>query len=148
MLAQTVETHTTYGVRLWKLCSTLGNKEVATMNSQLPRWRLPASHQELLRIALRGSHSSGSGLSLAQRTAIKQICLAPERHHFEPEDFLIAFKLAIVDAANAVGIPPGPERNELLARLVTAYIEEFYRTPRMITNSDAAHTSADVQPSI
>jgi hypothetical protein len=46
---------------------------------------------------------------------------------FEPEDLLVAFKLALVDAANDVGITPGPDRNDFLSRLVTAYIEEFYR---------------------
>jgi len=53
----------------------------------------------------------------------------PERKHFEPEDFLIAFKLALVDAANDVGIRPSPERNDFLSRLVSVYIEEFYRFP-------------------
>lgn len=65
-----------------------------------------------------------------QRAVIRRICSAPERLTFEPEDFLIAFKLAIVDAANAAKIPPGPERNDFLARLVSVYIEEFYRAPQ------------------
>ena len=65
-----------------------------------------------------------------QRAVLRRICSAPERGSFEPEDFLIAFKLGLVDAANDVGIRPGPERNDLLARLVSAYIEEFYRSPR------------------
>jgi hypothetical protein len=64
-----------------------------------------------------------------QRMVLRQICSAPERMSFEPEDFLIAFKLAIVDAANDVGMPPGPERNDFLSRLVSVYIEEFYRYP-------------------
>jgi len=64
-----------------------------------------------------------------QRSVLREICSAPERKHFEPEDFLIAFKLALVDAANDVGIPPGPERNDFLSRLVSVYIEEFYRFP-------------------
>lgn len=138
------------------------------MNSQLPRLRLPPSHQELLRIVLGGA-SEGVVVSPEQRAAIRQICSAPERHEFEPEEFLIAFKLAIVDAANDVGIPPSPARNEFLARLVTAYIEEYYRAPLAdgnrierlggqsfsaggallaITDSDGAHTSPDAQPSI
>ena len=61
---------------------------------------------------------------------MRKICSAPERANFAPEDFLIAFKLAIVDAANDVGIPPGPERSDLLSRLVSAYIEEFYLVAR------------------
>jgi hypothetical protein len=139
------------------------------MNSQLPRWRLPASHQELLRRLLVGT-SGDVVVSSEQRAAIREVCSAPERYRFEPEDFLIAFKLGIVDAANDVGIPPGPDRNEFLARLVTVYIEEFYRGPLAdgngaaahqnaknlnagnpflgITSSDAARTSPDAQPSI
>jgi hypothetical protein len=143
-------------------------RSVTSMNSQLPRWRLPASHQELLRRVLVGT-SEDVVVSSEQRAAIREICSAPERYRFEPEDFLIAFKLAIVDAANDVGIPPGPHRNEFLARLVTVYIEEFYRAPLAdgngaahqnaknlnvgnpflgITSSDVARTSPDAQPSI
>jgi hypothetical protein len=138
------------------------------MNTQPPRWKLPPSHQELLRVVMRGSPDDVV-VSSEQRAAIRQICAGPERHRFEPEDFLIAFKLAIVDAANDVGIPPGPDRNEFLAQLVTVYIEEFYREPledgngserenghsfrggavlRALTNSDVAHTSPDAQPSV
>lgn len=75
---------------------------------------------------LEGS-SPESMVTSEQRAAIRRICSAPERQIFEPEDFLIAFKLAIVEAVNAVKIPPGPERNDFLARLVSVYIEEFYR---------------------
>ena len=71
----------------------------------------------------------GHTVTHEQRMALRQICSAPERIGFEPEDFLIAFKLALVDAANDVGIPPGPDRNDFLARLVSVYIEEFYRSP-------------------
>ena len=119
------------------------------VNSQAPRWRLPPSHQESLRTALRVS-ASKSSVTPEQRTVIRAICSAPERYRFEPEDFLIAFKLAVVDAANDVGIPPGPERNDFLAKLVSVYIEEFYRLPignGTLTNSDAARTSPDGQPS-
>ena len=119
------------------------------MNSQPPRWRLPPSHQESLRTALR-SRPSESIVTAEQRAAIRGICSDPERYRFEPEDFLIAFKLAIVDAANDVGIPHGPERNDFLARLVSVYIEEFYRLPignGAITNPDVARTSPDARPS-
>ena len=74
-------------------------------------------------------------VSAEQRSVLRQICSAPERKYFEPEDFLIAFKLALVDAANDVGIKPGPERNDFLSRLVSVYIEEFYRFP---SNGDGA----------
>ncbi len=104
--------------------------------SQPPRRRLPSAHQELLRNALDGG-AAGKIITQEQRTAIRQICMAPEKQSFAPEDFLIAFKLALANAANDVGIPPGPERNDFLARLVSVCIEEFYRSaPR----SDGAKT--------
>jgi hypothetical protein len=77
-------------------------------------------------------------VSAEQRSVLRQICSAPERKHFEPEDYLIAFKLALVDAANDVGIPPGPERTDFLSRLVSVYIEEFFRFP---SNGDGARTA-------
>jgi hypothetical protein len=73
--------------------------------------------------------ASSKTVSAELRSVLRQICSGPEREHFEPEDFLIAFKLALVDAANDVGIPAGPERNDFLSRLVSVYIEEFYRFP-------------------
>jgi hypothetical protein len=96
--------------------------------AQPPRWRLPVSHQESLRTVLDGLAPEMT-VTAEQRAVIRRICAAPERQTFEPEDFLIAFKLALVEAANAVRIPPGPDRNEFLARMVSVYIEEFYRAP-------------------
>ena len=116
------------------LSEPLDEVRVALTNSigadnQPARWRLPPSHQESLRSVLEASGPE-SKVTSEQRAVIRRICSAPERQTFEPEDFLIAFKLAIVDAANAAKIPPGPERNDFLARLVSVYIEEFYRVPQ------------------
>ena len=118
------------------------------VNSQPPRWRLPPSHQESLRTALRNT-ASETTVTGEHRAVIRRICSAPDRQRFEPEDFLIAFKLALVDAANDVGIPLGPDRNDFLAKIVSAYIEEFYRVPGLpaFTNSDVAQTSPDARPS-
>jgi hypothetical protein len=81
-----------------------------------------------LRTALARS-GTGHTVTSEQRAIIQQICAAPEKLTFAPEDFLIAFKLALANAANSVGIPPGPERNDLLARMVSVCIEEFFRLP-------------------
>ena len=119
------------------------------VNSQSPRWSLPPSHQESLKTAL-GNSASETTVTGEHRAVIRRICSAPERHRFEPEDFLIAFKLALTDAANAVGMPLGPERNDFLAKLVSVYIEEFYRFPGpngAITSSDGARNGADARPS-
>lgn len=43
-----------------------------------------------------------------------------------PEQFLIAFKGATVEAARELGTPIGPDSNGFLARLVSVFIEEFY----------------------
>ena len=105
--------------------------------SQPQRWSLPPAHQELLRNALAGG-AAGKIITPEQRGVIRQICMAPEKQSFAPEDFLVAFKLALANAANDVGIAPGPERNDFLACLVSVCIEEFYRSaPR----SDGAKTA-------
>lgn len=109
------------------------------MSSQPQRWRLPASHQELLRSAL-GAGVTNKSVTAEQRSVLRQICSAPERMTFEPEDLLIAFKLALVEAANDAGIPPGPERSDFLSRLVSVYIEEFYRSP---VTGDGARKAGD-----
>jgi hypothetical protein len=96
--------------------------------AQPSRWRLPQHHEDLLRTALRLS-ASGRSVTSEQRAIIHQICSAPEKLTFAPEDFVIAFKLALTNAANEVGIRPGPDRNDLLARLVSVCIEEFFRPP-------------------
>jgi len=110
------------------------------LNLKPERWRLPLSHQELLKSAIKDGATSKT-VSDEQRLVLRQICSAPERRAFEPEDFLIAFKLALADAANDVGIPPGPERNDYLSRLVSACIEEFYR----YSSNGAGPTRADNQ---
>ena len=92
---------------------------------QPARWSLPPHHRELLRAAL--TQGTGHTVSSEQRAIVHQICSAPEKGTFAPEDFVIAFKLALADAANEVGIPLGPDRNDFLARMVSVCIEEFFR---------------------
>src|SRR3954463_7399928 len=95
-----------------------------TRDNQPTRWKLPPEYRELLTETLRGSRARRS-ITAEQRVVIRRICSAPERWNYTPEDFLIAFKLAIVDGANDAGIPPGPERTDFLAKLVSVYIDEF-----------------------
>lgn len=84
-----------------------------------------------MRTALR-LNGTAPTVTSEQRAIISQICSAPEKRTFAPEDFVIAFKLALTNAANEVGIRLGSDRNELLARLVTVCIEEFFRLPSAI----------------
>jgi len=97
-------------------------------NAQPSRWRLPQQQEELLRTALK-MHGTGGRVTSEQRAIIYQICSAPEKLTFAPEDFVIAFKLALTNAANDVGLRPGPDRNDLLTRMVSVCIEEFFRVP-------------------
>jgi hypothetical protein len=76
-----------------------------------------------------------SRVTVQQRAVIREICLAPERAHYAPEDFLIAFKLALVEAANGARLAPGPQRNDLLAALVSVYIDEFYGAASMTSST-------------
>ncbi|MFL5543146.1 MAG: hypothetical protein ACJ792_00430 [Gemmatimonadaceae bacterium] len=61
-----------------------------------------------------------------QRRAIRELCAhaGPVR---EPEQLLIAFKVALVEAANDERIPFGPERSELLGQLISVFIDELYK---------------------
>jgi hypothetical protein len=102
-------------------------------DSRRARWRLPAAHVDSLVTSLRAGWTT-KHVTLEQRVVIREICCAPERARYAPEDFLIAFKLALVEAANAARVPPGPERNDLLSDLVTVYIDEFYRSSSISTN--------------
>jgi hypothetical protein len=88
-----------------------------------------------LRTAL-ASGGTARVVSSEQRAIIHQICSSPEKGSFAPEDFVIAFKLALTDAANDVGIPPGPERTDFLARMVSACIEEFFRASSVVNAPD------------
>ena len=114
-------------------------------DAQPSRWRLPQHHEELLRTALRLSGTAHTVTS-EQRAIISQICSAPEKLAFAPEDFVIAFKLALTNAANEVGIRPGSDRNELLARLVSVCIEEFFRLPSAIEPSQSAQAARAPTP--
>ena len=114
-------------------------------NAHASRLKLPQQHEELLRTALR-SNGTASVVTSEQRAIIHQICSAPEKLAFAPEDFVIAFKLALTNAANDVGIKAGPDRNDLLARLVSVCIEEFFRSPSAIDATRSAKAVRESSP--
>jgi hypothetical protein len=113
-------------------------------DSQPSRWRLPPGHLEKLKSTL--TLGVTRHVTPEQRAAIRQLCASPERWSYAPEDFLIAFKLAIVEAATAMKIPAGPERNDLMARLVSAYIEEFYRLGASPSANGAGIATHEIAP--
>jgi len=96
-----------------------------SLRSASDRTALTRAQRALLRKALDGGSENGSGTS-ASREAIRELC-----NHFRdsaraPEQLLIAFKASLVDAASEAQVPYGPQRNELLSRLVSVFIEELY----------------------
>jgi hypothetical protein len=83
-------------------------------------------HKALIRSTL--SHrTEDSAISPEQRLAIREICV--ERMPItKPDAFLRAFVDALVDAANAEGMPYGAERDTLLSQLVSAFVDELRAT--------------------
>ena len=85
---------------------------------------LSSEQHELLESAL-GLKAPDDRSTVDFRPIIREIvstCAPADR----PEQLLVAFKLALDDAANNARIPFGPERNARLSSLVSAFIEEMY----------------------
>ncbi|HMI54918.1 MAG TPA: hypothetical protein VK494_01895 [Gemmatimonadaceae bacterium] len=95
----------------------------------------------LIRTALKAKSDYGL-VTPEQRRMIRELCAQAGPGH-EPEQALIAFKVALFEAASDAGIPFGPERNELLGRLVSVFIEEFYRGERAIDIRLAREAAAE-----
>ena len=107
-----------------------------------PRWRLSPSHRELLNDALKSARQQ-LVVTKQMRSAIEEICTSREKLAHEHEDSLIAFKLGIVDAANAAGVRPSPERNDLLAKLVAVYTEQLYNSANASTDDSKRKGAPD-----
>ena len=96
-----------------------------SLRSASDRTVLTRAQRALLRKALDGGSENGSGSS-ASRHAIRELCTNFRDSAQGPERLLIAFKASLVDAANEAQVPYGPQRSELLSRLVSVFIEELY----------------------
>jgi hypothetical protein len=89
------------------------------------RWTIPLTKRPLLREALQ-SDVDQSKARREQRRLVREICSLPEVRALPPEQFIVAFKSAVNDAAAELGIDEGREREQLLSRLVSISIEEFF----------------------
>jgi hypothetical protein len=85
---------------------------------------LTDSQRKLLESAL-GSGEVTS-ITSSQRQAIRDICKSLGDPAKRPEQLLVAFKALLSEAANEVRIPLGVERNTLVDRLVSVFIQELY----------------------
>ena len=111
-------------------------------NFHSPRWTLPENERSLLREALKRDVNHDKARR-EQRELIRGICSSPEAQMLPPEQFFVSFKQALTGAANDLDIAPGREREELLSRLVSISIEEFFNGNGR-ANGDG---QADVAPS-
>ena len=75
---------------------------------------------------------------------IRQICSEAHGRAQGPERSLVEFKLSLTDAANEVEIPLGPDRNKLLAGLVSTFIEELYRPSTKSVSKQRSFDRGDV----
>ena len=85
---------------------------------------LTSAQRELLRHALQSS-KNGDG-EFGRRHAIREFCSVGRKTNQRPEQLVISFKESLVAAADEASLPYGPQRRELLARMVSIFIEELY----------------------
>ena len=93
------------------------------------QFTLTPAQRERVKSALAAT-TSRYFVSPSQRAMLVDICSAPECLNHTPEQLLVAFKSALSDAADQAAIPHGGERDDLLSRIVSAFIEELFRLPR------------------
>src|SRR3982750_3086077 len=89
------------------------------------RWTIPLTQRPLLKEALESDSDQSKALH-EQRRLVREICSLPEVRALPPEQFIVAFKLALNDVAAEIGIAEGRERQQLLSRLVSISIEELF----------------------
>jgi hypothetical protein len=94
-------------------------------SSQKSRWQIPLTQLPVLEEALKSDVEQAKARR-DQRRLVREICSLPEVRALPPEQFFVAFKQALSDAANDLGVPKGPERDQLLSRLLSISIEEFF----------------------
>jgi hypothetical protein len=91
------------------------------------RPRLSAQGVAVLQTALERTVASRNPTSVAGlQHAIRRICLDARRNAWPPEQLLVAFKKALHSLPCVQRLTAGPDRDELVARLVTLCIEEYY----------------------
>ncbi|HVD59902.1 MAG TPA: hypothetical protein VNC11_03455 [Gemmatimonadaceae bacterium] len=104
-------------------------------NGCQPEVALTAAERRLVQTVL-FMRTGRRRISPEQRSILFQICSSSTRHSCAPEEFLVAFKHAIFGEADAMGIPLGIERNDLISDLISALIEEMYK-PAVISATSA-----------
>jgi hypothetical protein len=87
---------------------------------------LPTDSQRKLLESALGTGEVTKTITASQRQAIRDLCKGLGDPASRPERLLVAFKALLSEAANEARIPLGVERNTLVDRLVSAFIQELY----------------------
>jgi hypothetical protein len=99
---------------------------ISMENSQHPRGLIPQEKFALLTEALKVDRGPMK-VTDEQRTFIQSVCTSPEMRNVPPERFFVSCKFALNAAADALNFPLGRERDELMSRLFSVCVEEFFK---------------------
>jgi hypothetical protein len=94
------------------------------------------AEREHVRTILQSKHTARV-ITSADRKIIRAICESAIASNASPERMLIQFKRSLFELADANGLQDGPERSELIERMVTVCIEEYYTLPKADGNGSA-----------
>lgn len=83
---------------------------------------------EMLRLAL-VDVVDGKSSCAELRTPVKQLCVFARSEDIKAEELLVRFKELWANLPPLAGLPRGRQRNDLMARIATMCIEEFYGPP-------------------
>ncbi|MGI8619039.1 MAG: hypothetical protein ACR2L6_08105 [Gemmatimonadaceae bacterium] len=92
---------------------------------------------EVLRFELMDVVDGKSSLS-DLRPTVRQLCILAHSEDVRAEELLVRFKETWASLPALSGLPRGRQRNDLMARVATMCIEEFYGTP---SGQSAPHDS-------
>ena len=88
---------------------------------------ISSSAIEALRLALRTrANADGVFARAPVRTAVQLVCAEARRQHYTPERLLVDLKDVLRATPEVQQVPRGPERDDLVARVVTLCIDEFF----------------------
>jgi hypothetical protein len=91
-----------------------------------PRWRIPTDKFALLSEALKADRGPLK-ITREQRALIRTVCSSPEVRGVPPEHFFVSCKQALNIAANDLKLPLGHDRDDLISRLFSVCVEEFFQ---------------------
>jgi hypothetical protein len=88
---------------------------------------ISSSAIEALRLALRSRSNADDVCTRAPvRSAVRLVCADARRQHYTPEKLLVDLKDVLRATPAVQQVPRGPERDDLVARVVTLCIDEFF----------------------